>query len=336
MGSHIDTVPDAGAYDGILGVALPLVLLRTLEGRRLPYAVEVIAFSEEEGVRFNMPFLGSRALTGTLDGVALAKTDSQGKTLAQAIADYGLDSRGLADALLTPGTFAFVEVHIEQGPVLESLGLALGVVTGIVGLSRWELTFHGQANHAGTTPMHLRRDALGAAAAWIPMVESYARAEEIVATVGMIQAYPGAANVVPGKVVLSLDVRALSDRVRDRAVHDLMQLAESVATARGTTVTAGKMLEQKAVHLDAELIGSLHRAVNATTDTPHEMASGAGHDAMILADRVPAAMLFLRSPGGVSHHPSEAVLAEDIDAALRTCTYLLEHLDPFSKTVAHE
>ncbi len=172
LGSHIDTVPDAGRYDGVLGVALPLALLRALRGRRLSYAIELIAFSEEEGIRFRLPFLGSRALAATLGPAELARTDADGVSVAQAIRDFGLDPERLHDALLSPKTFAFLEVHLEQGPVLESLGLPLGIVETIVGQSRLELTFRGEANHAGTTPMYLRQDALAAAAA------SYLRCRE--------------------------------------------------------------------------------------------------------------------------------------------------------------
>ena len=200
MGSHLDTVPNAGAYDGLLGIAVATAVVGRLGGRRLPFAVELIAFSEEEGIRFGLPFIGSRALVGDLGAAELARRDADGVTVAEAIREFGLDPEGLGDARMTAHTFAFLEVHMEQGPVLESLGVPLGVVTAIVGQSRYELTWTGQANHAGTTPMHLRRDALGGAAEFVTAVENYARgAEGLVATVGSLRVAPGAVNVVRGR-----------------------------------------------------------------------------------------------------------------------------------------
>ncbi len=188
LGSHVDTVPDAGAFDGVLGVVLAIALVDALGGRRLPFSIEVAAFSEEEGVRFGVPFIGSRALAGTLDADLLARRDAAGITVEQAIRAFGLDPAQLAEAKLDPSTFAYIEFHIEQGPVLESLDLPLAVVTAIAGQSRLAVTFRGQANHAGTTPMHLRRDALAAASRWISVVERHARATAgLVATVGTIQ-----------------------------------------------------------------------------------------------------------------------------------------------------
>ncbi len=327
VGSHIDTVPNAGAFDGILGVALPLALLRALhrDGLRLPYAVELIAFSEEEGVRFKLPFIGSRALTGTLPPEALTRTDAGGITLAQAIRDFGLDPSSPSDTALTPGTFAFLEIHIEQGPVLDALDLPLGVVSTIVGQSRFELTFTGQANHAGTTPMHLRKDALAAAALWITHVEALARQQNLVATVGAIAAWPGAANVIPGQAVVSLDVRHAADATRLAAARELIAQAESLAAARSLTVSIAETSQQPAVPLDPALRAALKSAVGPCA---HELPSGAGHDAMILAGVLPTAMLFVRSPHGISHHPSESVRLADVDAALNACSRFLTALTP--------
>jgi len=325
IGSHIDTVPDSGAYDGILGVALPLALLRGLEGRRFPYAIELIAFSEEEGVRFKLPFIGSRALIGDLGPEELTRADAAGITVAQAIRSFGLDPHNLTDTVLTPGTFAFFEAHIEQGPVLESLNLPLGIVTSIIGQSRLGLTFHGEANHAGTTPMSFRKDALAAAAGWIVEVEAYAKSigdPSLLATVGSIQALPGAANVIPGTVTVSLDVRHPSDAARHSAVQALKQRAEELAAHRGISVTFADRGGQSSVHMDPQLSAGLA----ATCPTAHFMPSGAGHDAMIVAQRLPTAMLFLRTPRGLSHHPGESVSAEDIQAALDTCLRFLNVL----------
>lgn len=327
VGSHIDTVPDAGRYDGILGVALPIALIRALDGQRLPYAIEIIAFSEEEGVRFKLPFIGSRALIGDFTPEDFARTDADGISIAQAIRSFGLNPENLADAALTPGTFAFFEPHIEQGPVLESLGLTLGIVTTIIGQSRLGLTFHGQANHAGTTPMRFRKDALAAAAHWITEVEAYTKGDpELLATAGSIQASPGAANVIAGAVTVSLDVRHPSDEARLSAVAALVAKAEACAQSRGLTLAIVDRGAQASVPMDESLREALTLA--AAPFAPHAMPSGAGHDAMILARKLPAAMLFLRTPGGLSHHPSESVSAEDIAAAILTCLNFLHSLAP--------
>jgi len=330
-GSHIDTVPDAGAYDGILGVALPIALLHSLEGRRFPFAIEVIAFSEEEGIRFKMPFIGSRALVGDLIEASLARTDADGITLAQAIRDFGLNPDDLAGAAITPGTFAFLEVHIEQGPVLESLAQPLGIVDAIAGQSRFELTFTGHANHAGTTPMHLRRDAIAAAAEWMVQVERFAQNSlGLVATIGSIHAHPGAANVVPGAAILSLDVRHASDETRLDAARELLRHAQQFADARNIGLSVVETSQQSAVAMSPRLCETLA----AATSGAHRMVSGAGHDAMILAPHVPSAMLFVRSPGGISHHPSESVLVEDVQAALDVCLRFLDALNPAMKEPA--
>jgi allantoate deiminase len=325
IGSHIDTVPDAGRYDGILGVAAGIALVRSLEGRRLPYAIEVIAFSEEEGVRFKLPFIGSRALIGDLTADDLARTDANGISIAQAIRDFGLDPVDLADALLTPGTFAFFEPHIEQGPVLESLGLPLGIVTTIIGQSRFELTFSGKANHAGTTPMHLRSDALAAAAMLIVSASYLGKTiPNLVATVGSIRVSPGAANVIPGTAVCSLDVRHPSDDMRKGSMEELLKQAGLAAAFHGVTLTTVDRGGQSSVPMDSALQAQLTAA--AAEFHPHAMPSGAGHDAMILARELPCGMLFLRTPAGLSHHPDESVSAADVAAAIATSLRFLDSL----------
>ena len=319
LGSHTDTVPDAGRYDGVLGVAIGLALVALLAPRRLPFHLEVIAFSEEEGVRFRLPFIGSRALAGSLAEDMLGRADAQGVTVAQALESFGL--RGAASAALTPGTKAFVEVHIEQGPVLEGLGLALGVVETIVGQTRLELRFTGESNHAGTTPMRARRDALVAAAAFVLAVESMAVEQDgktpgLVATVGAIEARPGAPNIIPGRVVLSLDIRHPDDCTRLRFRRVMTAEARRIAGSRGVEVRVRQTSQQDSVPMDAGLTTALAEAAAACGHAAHRMASGAGHDAMIVAAEVPAAMLFVRSPGGLSHHPDEAVAVDDVKAAL--------------------
>jgi allantoate deiminase len=328
--SHIDTVPDAGAFDGPLGVVLALAAIEELHNTTLPFNIEIIAFSEEEGVRFSFPFLSSLAATGQLTPEHLARTDAEGITLAQAIRNFGLNPDRIAETCSLPAnTFAAIEVHIEQGPVLEADAASLAVVEAIVGQSRFQLTFEGHANHAGTTPMSLRHDALAAAAQWIVEVERYAASyTQLVATVGRIDAFPGAANVVPGKVSVTLDVRHPRDESRHAAVAHLLTKAESAGALRGVTVHARLQSEQKAVPMDHALVQHLHQAAGRAGFATQSMFSGAGHDAMIVAPHLPTAMLFVRSPGGLSHHPDETVREQDVEAALATVLNFLLHLHP--------
>ena len=330
--SHIDTVPNAGAFDGPLGVVLGLAAIEEIKATPLPFHIEWIAFSEEEGVRFSFPFLSSLAVVGHLTEEHLAKADRDGISVAQAIRNFGLDPTRIPETCPLPAkTFAAVEVHIEQGPVLEKDDASLAVVETIVGQSRFQLTFDGQANHAGTTPMSLRHDALVAAAQWIVEVERYAAGyKQLVATVGRIEAYPGAMNIVPGKVVVTLDVRHPRDESRHAAVAHLLTKAESAGAVRGVKVAAKLQSEQKAVPMDHNLTTKLHQAAERAGFDAQAMFSGAGHDAMILAPHVPTTMLFLRSPGGLSHHPDETVREEDVEAALATILNLLLHLHPHS------
>lgn len=322
LGSHLDTVPNAGAFDGILGVVLAIEAAGSVRGDVLPYVLEVLAFSDEEGVRFGRPFLGSLAVVGRA-AETFAWTDREGISVAEAIATFGLDSVGPTE--LAPEAAGYLEVHIEQGPVLESLGQPLGIVDAIAGQSRCRVHFHGHSNHAGTTPMALRRDALAAAAEWIVTVEEHARSRPgLVATVGRIEAHPGASNVIPGQVIATLDVRHREDAVRIEAAHTLLDKARLIAARRKVTATIKSDLDQHAVPMDPKLRRLLGRAAEeATGNPPPVLTSGAGHDAMILAQRVPAAMLFVRSPGGLSHHPDESVLPGDVAAALVTMVHLL-------------
>ncbi len=317
LGSHIDTVPDAGAFDGVLGVTLALEWVGLAQELGLVLPIEVIAFSEEEGVRYAVPFLGSRAVAGRFDTKMLAYEDAEGVRMEDAIRAFGLDPAKIGEAALDGDVLGFVEIHIEQGPVLESENLPLAVVEGITGQSRLGLRFTGQANHAGTTPMHLRRDALAAAAEWMTSVEAKARQETgLVATVGKIALEPNASNVIPGVVSLSLDIRHMSNRTRSWWVKELICEATSIANRRGIEFEWVKKLEERRVDMDKHLSLELKLAVEAAGFPLKTMPSGAGHDAMVMAARVPTAMLFLRSPGGISHHPAETVLVEDVEAAL--------------------
>ncbi|MBO1436859.1 allantoate amidohydrolase [Meiothermus sp. CFH 77666] len=319
MGSHVDTVRDAGPYDGPLGVMLALALVKGLEGQRLPFALEVIAFSEEEGVRYGVPFLGSKAVAGRFEAGFLKLQDAEGQTVEAAIRAFGLEPTQIPQAAYNPAQVkGYLEFHIEQGPVLEAQGYPLGIVEAIVGQSRLEVAFRGQAGHAGTTPMPLRRDALAGAAEWMTLVEREARAEPgLVATVGMIAALPGAANVIPGEVQMSLDVRHAYDEVRSLAVANLITRAQQVAQRRGLELFYQTRYEQPAVPCDPPLNERLAQALEAEGYPVHHLVSGAGHDAMIMASLCPSTMLFLRSPGGLSHHPEESVWPEDVEAAVR-------------------
>ena len=321
IGSHLDTVPNAGAFDGILGVVLGVALVERLEGSRLPFAIEVIGFSEEEGVRFGVPFIGSRALIGEIDDELLA-------TIAPAITAFGLDPTRIGEARCDENAVGYLEFHIEQGPVLESLNLPLGVVNAIAGQSRLDVSFEGGANHAGTTPMHLRRDALAGAAEWVGSVEREASSQAgAVATVGRLNISPGATNVIPGSVTASSDVRHADDRVRHELVARLLQCGDRIAGRRCLQFASQLRLDQPAAAMDSGLTEMLERAVANAGHKVHRMTSGAGHDAMIVARRMPAAMLFVRSPGGVSHHPDETVLGEDVEAALDAGMQFLKQLE---------
>jgi allantoate deiminase len=327
LGSHLDTVPNAGAYDGALGVVLAIALLEALQGRKLPFAIEVVGFSEEEGVRFGAPFIGSRALVGRLDDELLNHQDEQGISVRRAIQEFGLNPEEIPRTCLDADTLGYIEFHIEQGPVLESLGHPLGVVEAIAGQSRVEFTFVGRANHAGTTPMNLRYDAMAGAAEWIGAVETATKAvPEAVGTVGKIKARPGATNVIAGEVQLTLDVRHRSDETRTEIVSELIRKAEKISELRGLTLRHTVLLCQQAVPMDGFLINEIDLAIRRAGCVPHRMVSGAGHDAMILAERVPVAMVFLRTPGGISHDPAESVIAEDVEKAIECGLHLLDQL----------
>jgi allantoate deiminase len=328
IASHLDTVPHAGPYDGILGVVIGVALAGLLHNRYLPFQIEVIGFSEEEGLRFGVPFIGSRALVGAIDPELLERRDANGDRVIDAIRAFGLDPSRIDDARAPNDALGYLEFHIEQGPVLESLGYPLGVVEAIAGQSRLDLIFTGQANHAGTTPMHLRHDALAGAAEWIAVVEREARAVAgLVATIGKMQVEPGATNVIPGTARVSLDVRHSVDMARRKAVDELLNHAAEIGSRRGLRIDWKQNLDQSAVGMDLDLTSMLEHAVAVSGYPAHRMTSGAGHDAMVIAGHIPSAMLFLRSPGGVSHHFSESVLTEDVAAALTVGLRFLEEME---------
>ena len=328
IGSHLDTVPNAGAFDGVLGTVLAIALVELLGEKRCPFAIEVVGFSDEEGVRFGTPFLGSRALAGTFDAALLDRPDETGRSLRDAIRQFGLEPNRIPDAQAPANALGYLEFHIEQGPVLENLNLPLAVVDVISGQTRAELTFDGAAGHAGTTPMKMRKDALACAAAWITEVEREALTTSgLVATVGRIAVEPDAGNVVPGRAVVSLDVRHPADRMRKAAAERLSKAAEEIATRRGLKLKWEPRLDQPSVAMDPAIAAMLDRALEQSGAPAHRMSSGAGHDAMVLAAKMPVGMLFLRCEGGLSHHPAENVREDDVAAALNAGLKFLNELE---------
>src|SRR3984957_17669802 len=308
IGSHLDTVPNSGAFDGVLGVMMGLALVEALDGEQLPFSIELAGFSEEEGVRYHFPFIGSRAMVGRLDPELLALKDDDGISLAAALTSFGLDPRKIPSCGVSEDVAGFLEFHIEQGILLESEDLSLGVVQAIAGQNRAEIIFTGRASHAGTTPMRLRHDAVAGAAEWVCEVERLALGTGgLVATVGDLRTHPGAGNIVAGQLRASLDVRHANDTVRHSAVDSLLGRAASIAKRRDLTVASHMLMDQPAVAMDAGMCALAMDTIRGIGITPLSMVSGAGHDAMILAERVPSTMIFLRSPGGVSHHPEESV-----------------------------
>jgi allantoate deiminase len=306
---------------------LAISLVESLEGRRLPFAIDVVGFSEEEGVRFGVPFIGSRALVGRADEELLGRCDSNGVSVKEAILSYGLDPGEIPAARLQEGTLGYIEFHIEQGPVLEHRGLSLGIVEAIAGQTRMELVFSGLANHAGTTPMALRHDALVAAAEWTVAVEKGARdTPGLVATVGSLRASPGATNVIAGECRATLDVRHASDATRTRSVEGFLHSAAEIARDRNILLTWSTKLVQTATPMDSFFVHEIETAASQSGVAPYRMDSGAGHDAMILAEKVPSAMVFVRSPGGISHNPKESVLVDDVAKAIECGVQLLNQL----------
>jgi allantoate deiminase len=329
IGSHLDTVPNAGRYDGVLGVMLGLALVEALGGRRLSYALEVVGFMDEEGVRFAIPFIGSLGYVGALPSDWLTRPDADGITLREAITSFGLvaDNAG-RQAALPERALGYLEFHIEQGPVLEHAGLPVGVVEAIAGATRVQVTFHGRAAHAGTTPMTARRDALAGAAAFVLAAEHRAQGTSgLVATVGQVTVLPGASNVVPEAAHLALDVRHANDAVRNDALATLQTEAEEIARSRGLRVTWTTVADVPAVRLDPLFVALLETATHEIGVPVRRLVSGAGHDAMILARYLPAAMLFLRCAEGISHHPDERVTVDDIATALHVGEVVLDLLD---------
>jgi allantoate deiminase len=330
LGSHLDTVHDAGRFDGALGVLLPIVALAEMKrrGLALPFHVEVLGFSEEEGVRFASAYLGSAGYAGRLRETDLRIRDAKGLSLREALEEFSGGKFTLPQAAHGKSSLVgYLEVHIEQGPVLEARRLAVGVVAAIAGQSRFQLTWTGRAGHAGTTPMPWRRDALAGAAEFALAVEKLGGATQgLVATIGALTVGPGAANVIPGRVVHTLDVRHAKDSARHAALLRLGRLARQIARRRGLKVAWQRTQENAAVTCAPGLTAQLARSVKAVQGKSLALVSGAGHDGVVMARLTPVAMLFVRCHAGLSHHPAEYASPQDLRVALEVMVDFLGRL----------
>jgi allantoate deiminase len=319
LGSHLDTVRNAGKFDGPLGVIIAVACVEHLHHLRvrLPFAVEILAFADEEGVRHQTAYLGSKAIAGCIEARDLKRKDAGGISVAAAIRSFGSDPRKLRSSRFNPKELlGYVEAHIEQGPLLEEKDLAVGIVTGIAGQSRGRVVYSGKAGHAGTVPMNLRRDALCAAAEFVLAVEHLAqKTDGLVATVGQITVRPGTGNVIPGEAHLTLDLRHTKDAIRLRAKNQLKLAALEIAARRGLKLAQEDVHEAAAVACSKKLSGRLALSVARYQKRILQLPSGAGHDAAIMAKITPVAMLFIRCKGGVSHHPDESVKVQDVQVA---------------------
>ncbi len=332
LGSHLDTVRDAGTYDGPLGVMVAIACVASLQQRqiRLPFAIEVLGFADEEGLRYHSAYLGSRAMSGTFDPNDLQLLDSNGISMADALRAFGGDpevlklrtARWPREELL-----GYCEVHIEQGPVLETRNLPVGIVSAIASQSRLTVQFTGEAGHAGTIPMSLRHDALCAAAEFVLAAEAHARSVPgVVATVGQINVQPSASNVIPGQVALSLDVRHQDDHTLLQACQHLEAQAHAIGQARGVTVEWHLLKEYHAIPCSPRMMGILEQAISAEGYAALTLTSGAGHDAAVISELTDIGMLFVRCRGGISHHPAESVTQADVTVAIRVLERFLQQL----------
>ncbi|MGA7481179.1 MAG: allantoate amidohydrolase [Bradyrhizobium sp.] len=333
LGSHYDTVRDAGRWDGPLGVLTAISCVADLNkrGRRFPFAIEVVGFADEEGVRFASTLLGSRAVAGTFNELVLASKDSAGVSMREALVQFGLDPDDIGAAARTRGQLlAYVELHIEQGPVLEARGLPVGVVSAIAGATRLAARLTGMAGHAGTVPMALRRDALAGAAECIAAIEQLCRADDggLVGTVGYLHAMPGATNVIPGQAHFTIDMRAPTDTHRNRAVTEMVRQIEAIAKRRKLELQLDVTHENRTVPCAPWLKAQIAEAAAAEDYPVFELASGAGHDGMAMVDIADVAMVFVRCRGGISHHPDEHVEVADADAGARVLLRLIENFRP--------
>lgn len=326
IGSHLDTVPNGGKYDGILGVLLPLGLVQYLYDNQiqLPFHLQIVGFGDEEGTRFGATLLGSHAIAGSWQQSWGSLTDNNGVTIATAMREFGLDINRIKNSERTSGEIAaFIEVHIEQGPVLEAHNLPVGVVTGIAGAKRFTIQLVGQAGHAGTVPMDMRQDAVAASAAMILAIEDIAKKHNVVATVGKLECLSGAVNVISGRTEFSLDIRSEYNQLRDTALNEIQHALLDIATHRNVQVDIKPTHHADAVLCDAGLQKQLAQAVKHSGIELLSLSSGAGHDTMAMANICPVGMLFMRCDKGISHHPAEAIKSPDIISTLKVLEQFL-------------
>jgi allantoate deiminase len=332
LGSHLDTVRNAGKYDGMLGVIAAIACVEELhsQGKRLPFGIEVVGFSNEEGTRFGATMTGSRALIGAFDPAVFEAKDRDGISFKQALQDFGLDPARITAQARKPGEIAaFMELHIEQGPVLERNGLALGVVTAISGARRYRVEIKGLAGHAGTVPMGGRQDALLAAAEIALYIEQRCTGTPtLVGTVGQMEAFPGAVNVIPGMARFSIDIRAAQDPLRDAAADDVLAEIQAIAARRKVEAIVTPLHHSAATPCDPRLMDAVERAILAQNVPTMRLPSGAGHDAMTVAAICPVGMIFMRCTRGISHNPLEAVLPEDVELATAALYHFVENFTP--------
>lgn len=319
FGSHLDTVVNGGKYDGMLGVVSPIAVVKMLNDAKLelPFNIDIVGFCDEEGTRFGSTLLGSRALTGTWQAQWAELQDADGISLRQAMTNFGLDfdqvdqCKVCADDLI-----AYIETHIEQGPVLEAHDLPLGIVTAIAGAKRLLVKVTGMAGHAGTVPMRSRQDALAGVSEMILAVEQHAKQANIVATVGKIVNQPNAVNVISGFTTFNLDIRSDNDSVRDACLEHILADFDRIASKRSLSISVEMNHQAPAIHCSPQVIEHLQKATNNCGIDPFRLLSGAGHDAMAMADICPVGMLFVRCKKGISHHPAEQIKTEDVAATL--------------------
>jgi allantoate deiminase len=331
LGSHLDTVRNAGRYDGCLGVVLAIAAAAQLGHHALPFHLEIRAFGDEEGVRFPVTLTGAHAAAGSFQGEWLAATDATGETLGQALRAFGLNTARLTDGACTANAFAYLEIHIEQGPVLEANNAPLGIVTAINGAVRMEISVTGQAGHAGTVPMDQRQDALAAAAEMVLAIEAIARARAqagLTATVGRLRVSPDATNVIPGACVFTMDLRAPTDALRDQTATGTLLTLQAIAAARRVSLSHRQTHIAAAAACDTRLQSALAATLQTMNLPVIRLPSGAGHDAMVMAHHCPIGMLFVRCRGGISHHPDEHVTERDVALALEAITTTLRALAP--------
>ena len=323
MGSHLDTVVNGGKYDGMLGVIAPIALIGLLNTMqcKLPFHIDIVGFCDEEGVRFGTTLLGSRALTGKWKPEWAELEDENGVSMRQAMEEFGLDFDQVSDSKLTPeNLLAFVETHIEQGPVLEQRDLPVGVVKAIAGAKRLLVSVEGMAGHAGTVPMATRLDALVGASEMILAIEKLAKIYNVLATVGQISNGPNAINVIPGKTEFTVDIRSDSDELRDICLENMLVRISHIASSRQLNANVSLTHEASAVMCSKVISEQLCQATVNNQISPvneaYELLSGAGHDTMAMAEICDAGMLFVRCDKGISHHPDESIIVDDVKSVL--------------------